>query len=81
MFQSSFRSALIASRTSRLDDLDQITEEEGARLAEEPDLEKVEATVVMMLFESPPAPAFESAEDETAADDDELADLAPPGSA
>jgi DNA-binding transcriptional ArsR family regulator len=58
-----------------LDRLDQITTEDAVRLQETPDAEAVDATVVMMLFESPPPAAFNNAAG-TPSRHDELADVA-----
>jgi DNA-binding transcriptional ArsR family regulator len=61
-----------------LDRLDELANEDQARLEVDPHVETIDATVVMMLFESPPPDAFESGRAGEPLRDDELEDIAPP---
>ena len=61
-----------------LERVDQLQEEEAAKLSDDPHAERVESTVVMMLFESSLPNGFD-AHDEGAPLPDEVEDIAPPG--
>lgn len=58
--------------------LDQLKEDEAAKLATDPESERIEATAVMFLFESPPPGAFDAHHAGSPSHDD-VADVAPPG--
>jgi DNA-binding transcriptional ArsR family regulator len=59
-----------------LDRIDQLKADEAAKLAADPDAKRIEATVAMMLFESPWPDTFEA--DVESVQDDQVSDVAPP---
>jgi DNA-binding transcriptional ArsR family regulator len=61
-----------------LDRIDQLGADEADLLRADPDAERIEATSVMMLFESPPPAAFDAGDLDAASEYDALQDVAPP---
>jgi DNA-binding transcriptional ArsR family regulator len=59
--------------------IDQLRDEEAAKFKDDPHAEHVESTIVMMLFESSPPATFDAHEAGAPWQDDEVADVAPPG--
>jgi DNA-binding transcriptional ArsR family regulator len=57
--------------------LDQLKEDEAAKLSADPHAERIEATVSMLLFESPPPSTFD-AHGAGPPEHDDVADVAPP---
>ena len=64
-----------------LERLDAIKSRDAARMEAEPDTPPVEATAVMMLFETALADVIEATNAASLTQDDDLADIAPPASA
>jgi len=64
---------------SMLERLDRIRSEEAARVEANPDSGAIEATVAMMLFETPLETMIEGSSAGVFVEGDDLADLAPPG--
>jgi hypothetical protein len=58
--------------------IDALKESEAAKLKADPHAERIDATVAMMLFESPPPSSFD-AHHAGSPTHDEVADVAPPG--
>jgi DNA-binding transcriptional ArsR family regulator len=59
-----------------LDRIDQLREDEAAKLAADPDGKSIEATIAMLLFESPWPDTFDARAESVRGD--EVADVAPP---
>jgi DNA-binding transcriptional ArsR family regulator len=55
--------------------LDELADEDQRRLERDPHTETIEATVVMMLFESPPPETFDAGTPQDSSHDDELEDI------